>query len=556
MKHRTLSPLRFLPLLCALISSVVVLLCSGPAPLSGGGGTETVIGKVLTSDGSHPGRTQVVLLSVDHDPLDTHSVRAYHAIDTTDEAGAYVLSNVPFGAYTLQATNIDKGTRSLNAGIIVAKDTVSKPVDTLRTPGLITVQLTDTVNTASGYMYIPGTTIAARLTLSASSVTLDSVPSGAVPGVYYGVKNNPTKTIVRRSVTVPQGDTVEISNSSWNYLKRLYLNTTATGAQMSGVVTNFPVLVRLTSDNFNFAEAAAGGADLRFAKSDNTPLPYEIERWDAAQGKAEVWVKIDTVYGNDLSHHLIMYWGNPLASGSSNGAAVFDTSNGFQGVWHLAGAGSDSAADATVNHYTGTPYGMTAASSAAGMIGAARAFDGQSSSIQMKGTADSKLNFAENGTYSVSAWVYCNVLDTADHVIASKGDYQYTLQLDGLLDVPNHFWEFTEYKTEKAWQIAHSPATIATWKYIVGIHAGNKIVMYVDGQCADSVGLLFPNSNRLPRPRTTTYDVAIGLEQTRTATAFNGIIDEVRIASIAPGADWIKLCYMNQKPNDALVVFK
>lgn len=35
--------------------------------------------------------------------------------------------------------------------------------------------------------------------------------------------------------------------------------------------------------------------------------------------------------------------------------------------------------------------------------------------------------------------------------------------------------------------------------------------------------------------------------------AFRGMIDEVRIANEAYGPDWIKLCYMNQKEQDALV---
>ena len=34
---------------------------------------------------------------------------------------------------------------------------------------------------------------------------------------------------------------------------------------------------------------------------------------------------------------------------------------------------------------------------------------------------------------------------------------------------------------------------------------------------------------------------------------FNGIIDEVRVAKIAFSKDWVKLCYMNQKAQDALV---
>ena len=37
---------------------------------------------------------------------------------------------------------------------------------------------------------------------------------------------------------------------------------------------------------------------------------------------------------------------------------------------------------------------------------------------------------------------------------------------------------------------------------------------------------------------------------------FNGLIDEVRVSSIAHSEDWVKLCFMNQKADDALVEFR
>jgi hypothetical protein len=37
---------------------------------------------------------------------------------------------------------------------------------------------------------------------------------------------------------------------------------------------------------------------------------------------------------------------------------------------------------------------------------------------------------------------------------------------------------------------------------------------------------------------------------------FKGMIDEVRVSSIARSADWIKLSYMNQRSDDKLLQFK
>jgi len=70
-------------------------------------------------------------------------------------------------------------------------------------------------------------------------------------------------------------------------------------------VVNFPVLIRLYSTDLDFSQVKPGGGDVRFANSNNVSLPYEIERWDATGGVAEIWVKIDTVLGNSSSQYIV-----------------------------------------------------------------------------------------------------------------------------------------------------------------------------------------------------------------------------------------------------------
>ena len=42
----------------------------------------------------------------------------------------------------------------------------------------------------------------------------------------------------------------------------------------------------------------------------------------------------------------------------------------------------------------------------------------------------------------------------------------------------------------------------------------------------------------------------------KTAFNFTGKIDEVRVDKTVRSADWIRMCYMNQRTDDKLVVFK
>jgi hypothetical protein len=369
-----------------------------------------------------------------------------------------------------------------------------------------------------------------------------------------------TRPFVFDSVKAISGETVTVPLSGWTFSKKLVLNTTVSGAAVSNNVVHFPVLVRLTKSNFVFSEAAGDGRDMRFAKQDNAPLPYEIERWDSANGLAEVWVCVDTVYGNDGTHFITMFWGNASAGPATSGPGVFDTANGFQGVWHLGTAAGTLARDATANHYDGT-LSDTAPVPTPGTIGMAYSFDGVSNAILLKNTASSTLNFPQNGFYSISAWVYADTLDftpsdssyTTDMTIVSKDNCQYALK------TRSADWEFFEYASHSGWQGTITPAAQRSWQHVVGVRQGTQQFLYVNGVCmVDSVTWLQPRADA----RTTVDDVAIGKMPGKwfpTDTFdgpghyFNGKIDEVRISSISLSAAWIKLCYMNQKPQDALI---
>jgi biopolymer transport protein ExbB len=392
---------------------------------------------------------------------------------------------------------------------------------------------------------------------SAGTFGIKDLPAGLFTLRIIAVKGTQTTEIATDQVSVVSGDTVPITMPGWKFSKRLWLNTTASGANVAGTVMNFPVLVRLSSGNLNFSDVKSGGEDLRFTKSDGTPLSYEIEHWDASQSSAAIWVKVDTIFGNDSTHFITMYWGlrstGSATASLSNGAAVFDTAKGFQGVWHLNEASGQAAKDATANRFDGTPSD-TAPTAVSGTIGLAQEFDGKSNYLQMPGTAGSKLNFPENGYYSLSAWVFVDTLvDSTTHVIAGKGHQQYFLKLywgDG------QHWEFTEYHDRVGWQVSfYSPAQTRAWKFLVGVRDGNNQYLYLDGELVNSsYGIAVDSA-----ARNTTDDFSIGKYLRYAAYAgqgfcwFDGKIDEVRVSNRSLTADWNKLCYMNQKEPDALI---
>jgi hypothetical protein len=533
--------------ICALaLAAATFFRCSSPLPVSSGSSSETVIGKIVSVDGTPASSTVVTLYPENYDPA-ASAGQASMSFDTTDDRGAFSLP-VPDVSlrYTIVAVQNTARTRAFITGIAICADTTPVSDAVLRVPGTISVTPPLNADFHNGYFYIPGTGIKTDLAGVSATVVLDSVPAGTIPEVRYAVKNGAMQQTVRFNIQVFSGDTARIFHPYWRYSRPLYFNTTSSGADVGAAVNDFPALVRLTKDVFDFSGAQAAGGDIRFTKQDGTEISYELERWDAMGGAAEIWVRIDTIFGNDGAQNIVMYWGNPSASGASGGAAVFDTAIGFQGAWHMADAGTDLAHDATINGFNASPSGMTASSAVPGMIGLAREFDGKTSFFDVSGSASGALNFGENGPFTLSAWVFADSLDNSFHEIISKGDLAYGMQLHNI-----NKWEITDFLDASGWQSIRVPAVARAWKYIVGVRDGAKEYLYVDGALAsDSIAL------RDSTGRSAAFDVCIGRQADAATRYWSGAIDEVNMANVARSAEWIKLSYMNQKAVNQLVEFR
>jgi Concanavalin A-like lectin/glucanases superfamily/Domain of unknown function (DUF2341) len=326
----------------------------------------------------------------------------------------------------------------------------------------------------------------------------------------------------------------------WRYSRRLFLNTTASGAGVAGNVYDFPVLVRLTKDNFDFSQVASRGADLRFAKANGAPQPYEIENWDSAAAAAEVWVRVDTAYGNDDSHFITMYWGNPSAAGASSGAAVFDTGYGNLGVWHL-GAGL---ADATVNGDNGID---SSTGDAAGIIGRCRHFD---PALRSFIGIPNESRFELTANFTLSAWVLVDSFAELWQTVVAKGDNSYRLHCDtsskvGVFSLTDADTVDFGYQDDRG----QTAVNDHQWHLLTGVYDGSVMKMYTDG--------ILEGQRTVNMPCLTgASNLTIGDNRPRSPRFFAGSIDEVRVMNAAMSDDWVKLCYMNQKEKDALIVFK
>ncbi|MCX6872861.1 MAG: DUF2341 domain-containing protein [Verrucomicrobia bacterium] len=147
----------------------------------------------------------------------------------------------------------------------------------------------------------------------------------------------------------------------------MYILTTPGGTDLPASATekNLPLLVRLGKDFFDFSQAKANGEDIRFS-AEGRPLAYQVEERDAAKGTAGIWVRIPVIKGN-AHQEIKMFWGKADAVSESKGNAVFNESNGYLCVFHMADPVKDEVGALEAKD-TGTAV-------SAGVIGMSRRFE-------------------------------------------------------------------------------------------------------------------------------------------------------------------------------------
>ena len=75
-----------------------------------------------------------------------------------------------------------------------------------------------------------------------------------------------------------------------------------------------PLLIRLHSGNFTFADAKPDGTDIRFMSADGKlPLKFHVEQFDAANELGVAWVMVPKITANAKTDSFVMEWGNPGA---------------------------------------------------------------------------------------------------------------------------------------------------------------------------------------------------------------------------------------------------
>lgn len=338
--------------------------------------------------------------------------------------------------------------------------------------------------------------------------------------------------------------------SQWGKSALIYLKTSPDGANVTGTVRDFPVLVRLKAADFTFSQARGKGQDIRFSASNGKHLAYQIDRWDSTKALAEVWVKLDSVQGNSETQSLTMHWGNPAAGDSSDGNAVFDSADGFVGVWHLGGSsGTALRKNSVLGGVDADPLYFDGGETVPGIIGVADSLDGDAPYGDNLQFGDGYAELSSGFTFSI----WCNPASTANS--SRLLDMGNGPSLDEMVLRRSGTSQSIVYDNYQGNALGRSTKVdncfpAKQWQQFTVTVAGGKMNLYRNGSLIASDDN--PGNAITPVRRAYNY---MGRNDWGAGAYFESLLDEPQLSKVARSADWIKLAYANQGPTQNLVFF-
>lgn len=388
-----------------------------------------------------------------------------------------------------------------------------------------------------------GSVGATPISWSSTSITV-AVPSGAATSNIVVNVGGTNSNGAQFTVVSPQW------SNGYSHSRTITINYTQVS---NSDQTNFPVL--FTGTYADLATTSNGGYvtntngyDITFTSdaAGTMPLPFEQESYNASTGAVTYWVQIPTV-SHTTNTVFYIFYGNPnVATNQSNKTAVWQYN--YQGVWHLGNGTNLDVYDSTSNGIDGAPNSVTATT---GKISGGGSFDGSSQYLDLGSDTDDAsaatgYPLQIEGTMTASAWVKPATSQVEFPQILAEGDSSgvtgYNLFLENY-----HYPAFIIDANTWGGCFAESSTSITdnNWHYVVGTYAGGDgtISVYVDG--ALKASSTCPAS---PTLYGTSPQGEIGrkLSSSEGSVYFNGVIDEVRLATTALSAGWIATEYNNQ----------
>lgn len=309
-------------------------------------------------------------------------------------------------------------------------------------------------------------------------------------------------------------------NNNWANRRTVTINSN----NIDEDLLDFPVLVKLSSSNIDFAKVKDGGQDIRFvANDDSTDLNYEIEDWNDGSETADIWVGIPTV-SSSSDTQFYMYYNNTSAGDGNNDTGVWDAN--FVMVQHLneeSGSGNY-IIDSTVNGNDGSPDSTVDFNASSN--GGARHWPDNSGTGDVI-TISEDSNFAFNDVVSYTARFNSSSYDTYNGIMTKMASW-------------GNGYNMTYISTKIACGMGiyvNSTTVVKAglWYSAYCVYDGTKMMIYINGvKQAEGTRVMGDSA---------ATSFKIGSFYSSGSLPFNGTIDEARVSHGLKSAGWILAAY-------------
>lgn len=310
--------------------------------------------------------------------------------------------------------------------------------------------------------------------------------------------------------------------NGWTYKKQITLDK----SQVPNTLSNFPVLINLSSDSDLASFAQGDGDDILFTDENDNKLNHEIEFYDGSTGRLVAWVNITTLNGTGEPSDTViyMYFGNPYCSNQQNITGVWDSD--YLAVYHMNDT-SDSTGD-----YDLTNNG--AAYTSGGIAGGCYDFELGETDWMEQGSLLDVAPF----DLTISCWFKLES-NAADQSFVGKANDAYNYWVLGehntnmsLKLVGKHEANLARYYYEKS-------ITVDNWYCAAGVYENNQQLVGYVNSTSSSGGIVYTKPTD-----GFSQNFHIGAQYVSDRSSYvDGVIDEVRISQTVRNNDWLTTEY-------------
>ena len=361
-----------------------------------------------------------------------------------------------------------------------------------------------------------------------------------------------TKDKFDSEIDNPQSPFLSLNNPNGANYFSFYKNITIdyTKVAGSGNLSDFPFLLSILDSDLH-DDAQTDGDDIAFAIA-NSWLDHEIELFDPTYSPTEAqliaWIRIPSL-STSVNTVVSMYYGNSTMNSRQNPVSVWN--NDYKAIWHMSDDPSGTINDSTSNDNDGTTFGgLDSSDQVSSKIGGGISLDGINDYILIPHSPSIDIT---GNQITLEAWInLAQVPHQYDAPVMVKApsdnNERYMLGVDGGTSPARVNQRITAsisgYRRYDI-PIAPTPGMLYqdSWTHISVVYDGTlgvseRFFVYINGapiSAQYAAGTILSTSGNLNIGR-----------RISTSRWLYGIIDELRISSVARSDNWFTTQFNNQ----------